>query len=118
MKVYVDEKGDEPGGGGHLNMMVDLSGSMSHGIGTTSSGTYCNIITAAMCLCMIMINGCEAGGHTFAINGFGSSYGSRTLWEIPNPEGDSFISQINGSTRMIWGVDSSQRKIIEGLSLP
>ena len=114
MKVYVDEKGDEPGGGGHLNMMVDLSGSMDAHIGNTSSGTYCNVITAAMCMCMIMINGCQAGGHTFAINGFGNGRGSRTLWEIPNPEGDSFISQINDVTRMIWGVDSSQRKNYQG----
>ena len=83
MKVYVDDKGDEPGGGGHLNMMVDLSGSMTQNIGMTSSGTSCNVITASMCLAMILINGCEAGGHTFTLNGFGSSYGSKTLWELP-----------------------------------
>ena len=57
MKVYVDEKGDEPGGGGHLNMMVDLSGSMGQSIGMTSSGSRCDVITASMCLAMILING-------------------------------------------------------------
>lgn len=114
MKVYQDEEGDEPGGGGHLNMMVDLSGSMSSGIGVTSSGTNCNVITAAMCLCMIMINGCESGGHTFAINAFGSGGGNTTLWQIPNPNGDSFISELNQYTRMIWGENPAQRKDYRG----
>ena len=114
MKVYEDEVGDEPGGGGHLNIMVDLSGSMTSGIGKTSSGMNTTVVTAAMCLAMIMINGCEAGGHTFAINAFGSNRGSNTLWAIPNPEGDSFIGELNNYTRMVWGENPAQRKDYRG----
>jgi hypothetical protein len=114
MKVYEDEEGDEPGGGGHLNIMVDLSGSMTSPIGRTSSGMSTNVITAAMCLSMIMINGCEAGGHTFAINAFGSNRGSNTLWSIPNPHNDNYISELNNYTRMIWGENPAQRKDYRG----
>jgi len=119
MRTFEDEEGELPGGGGHLNMIVDLSASMGADIGVNSNQASVSVKDAAMSMCSILIEGCREGGHTFAIAGYGSSYGSTTIQEVDvnalaTESSPRFWQQVNGATRLIWGADAQQRKDYQG----
>ena len=120
MRTFEDEEGDLPGGGGHLNMIVDLSGSMSADIGVNSNQSSVSVKDAAMSMCHILVNGCREGGHTFAIAGYGSrDYEGATLAKVnPNvlasDSSPSYWESVNSATRLIWGENAQQRKDYEG----
>ena len=112
MRTFEDNEGELPLGGGHLNMIVDLSGSMSSSIGVNSSQESVSVQAAAMTMCYILVNGCKDGGHTFAIAGYGSSGGETTI--APIDSRDNYWRRVNRATRLIWGVDAAQRKDYAG----
>tara|TARA_B100001778_G_scaffold334937_1_gene349304 strand:- start:12960 stop:14243 length:1284 start_codon:yes stop_codon:yes gene_type:complete len=119
MRTFEDEEGDLPGGGGHLNMVVDLSGSMSSPIGKNGSKRDVSIAEAAMCMCAILIQGCRDGGHTFSIAGYGTSGGRYTVSPLDvnalaNESSPRFWQETANSTRLIWGGDAQQRKDYAG----
>ena len=119
MRTFEDEEGELPGGGGHLNMVVDLSGSMGPPIGVNSNQAEVTVKDAAMSMCSILIEGCREGGHTFAIAGYGTSYGSTTIEEVDvnalaTESSPRFWQTVNGATRLIWGADAQQRKDYQG----
>lgn len=119
MRQYQDVEGDEPGGGGHLNIMIDLSGSMGQRIGVNSDDEEMTVQGACMTLSTILINGCKKGSHTFTIGGFGSGGGHKDLinLESPNEEDASFWSSVDSATRIIWGKNAAQRKNYQGAIL-
>ena len=120
MRQYEDVEGDEPGGGGHLNIMVDLSYSMTSGIGKNAQGQEMTVQRACMVLAAILVNGCKDGGHTFTIGGFGSRKGRRNdliQLESPTPEQSSFWRNVDDCSRIIWGKDVAQRKNYQGALL-
>lgn len=120
MRQYEDVEGDEPGGGGHLNIMVDLSGSMGSRIGKNGKGQEMTVQGACMVLTAILVNGCKDGGHTFTIAGFGSGGGEQNdliPLNSPTPEQSSFWRQVDRATRIIWGKDAAQRKNYQGALL-
>lgn len=112
MRTFVDDEGELPLGGGHLNMIVDLSGSMSEPIGLNNSKVSVSIRDAAMTMCYILVNGCKNGGHTFSMAGYGSSRGNITIADVDSQE--SYWRSVGTTTRLIWGVDASQRKDYQG----
>jgi len=112
MRTFEDEEGELPGGGGHLNMMVDLSGSMSRPIGVNASFQEMSIKKAAMLMCHILINGCQAGGHTFAIGGYGSDSNNITAAKVKSKE--PYWERLNSYTRLIWGANDPQRRDYQG----
>ena len=108
MRTFEDDEGELPLGGGHLNIIVDLSGSMSSSIGVNSSQQSVSVKGAAMAMTHILINGCKDGGHTFAIAGYGSQRGATSIAQIDSSQ--RYWSRVNDATRLIWGVDAPQRK--------
>ena len=102
MKSY--QRGEEqlPSGSGHVNIMIDLSGSMGSGIGTDSSGQDQTVMNAAQALSRIAVNACKQGGHSFAIFTFGSG------------GGDGQGGRCGSSTRQIWGNTLEEAKDYEG----
>jgi len=119
MRTFEDEEGDLPGGGGHLNMVVDLSVSMGASIGKNGVGREITIKEAAMSMCSIMINGCRDGGHTFAISGYGTRGGRTSISQVDttallSESTSSYWDDVNRSTRLIWGDNPQQRKDYQG----
>jgi hypothetical protein len=102
MRSY--ERGQEqlPSGSGHVNIMVDLSGSMTCGIGEDSSGQSHSVVSAAQALTRIAINACRQGNHSFAVFAFGSS------------SGDGVGGRCGYSTRQIWGSTLDEAKDYDG----
>ena len=62
MRTFEDEEGELPGGGGHLNMVVDLSGSMGSPIGVNSNQAEVTVKDAAMSMCSIFSLICFSPG--------------------------------------------------------
>ncbi len=119
MRTFEDEEGELPGGGGHLNMVVDLSYSMDEKIGKNGAKREVSLREAAMSMCSIMINGCRDGGHTFAIAGYGSSGGRTSISQVNteallSESSSSYWQTVNNSTRLIWGENPQQRKDYQG----
>lgn len=119
MRTFEDEEGDLPGGGGHLNMVVDLSISMGDSIGKNGVGREITIKEAAMSMCSIMINGCRDGGHTFAISGYGTRGGRTSISQVDttallSESTSSYWESVNRATRLIWGENPQQRKDYQG----
>ncbi len=119
MRTFEDEEGELPGGGGHLNMVVDLSWSMDEKIGKNGAKREVSLREAAMSMCSIMINGCRDGGHTFAIAGYGSSGGRTSISQVNteallSESSSSYWQTVNNSTRLIWGENPQQRKDYQG----
>ena len=106
MKSY--ERGEEtlPSGSGHVNIMVDLSGSMWSAIGNDSAGNPQTVATAAQALTRIMVNACRQGGHSFAVFAFGDSGGDQCVG--PNR------TRYGCSTRQIWGSTLEEAKDYDG----
>ena len=119
MRTFEDEEGELPGGGAHLNMVVDLSYSMDEKIGKNGAKREVSLREAAMSMCSIMINGCRDGGHTFAIAGYGSSGGRTSISQVNteallSESSSSYWQTVNNSTRLIWGENPQQRKDYQG----
>jgi len=119
MRTFEDEEGELPGGGGHLNMVVDLSWSRDEKIGKNGAKREVSLREAAMSMCSIMINGCRDGGHTFAIAGYGSSGGTTSISQVNteallSESSSSYWQTVNNSTRLIWGENPQQRKDYQG----
>lgn len=101
-RVYRRGKDEEGGASGHVNIMVDLSGSMTAPIGPDENGQMCNIITAAQALTVIVANACMAGGHTISVFGYGSDSGDQ-------------VGAAGRTTRQIWGFSPEEMKDHQGL---
>jgi len=114
MRTFEDVEGDEPGGGGHLNIMIDLSGSMSAKIGMNSSYQDVKIKETAQTLASMLVSGCESGGHTFVIGAYGNSDGNNGVLPIVNAASRFWKRDVARATRIIWGRDASQRKDYKG----
>ena len=72
MRTYVRGTENIPSGSGHVNIIVDLSGSMGANVGTDSSGQQHTVATCAQALTRIAVNACRQGNHSFAVFAFGS----------------------------------------------
>ncbi len=102
MRSYVRGTETLPAGSGHVNIIVDLSGSMNQGVGNDSSGTGQSVATCAQALTRIAVNACRQGGHSFAIFAFGSS------------GGDGYGGLAGSATRQIWGTTLEEAKDYDG----
>jgi hypothetical protein len=103
MRKY--ERGTEtlPSGSGHVNIIVDLSYSMSAGIGRDSSDQDQTVATAAQALTRIAVNACRQGSHSFSVFAFGSG------------GGDGADGRVEGcATRQIWGSTLEEAKDYDG----
>lgn len=96
MRSY--QRGEDmlPKGSGHVNIMIDLSGSMWSPAGEDSEGNEHNVASVAQALTRIMVNACRAGKHSFAVFTFGTSGGDG----YSNP---SSGRRLGSATRQIWG---------------
>ena len=101
MRTY--QRGQEtlPSGSGHVNIIVDLSASMTQGVGSDSSGQHQTVATCAQALTRIAVNACRQGGHSFAVFAFGSSSGDG-------------VGRAGYSTRQIWGTTLEEAKDYDG----
>ena len=106
MKSY--QRGEDvlPKGSGHVNIMIDLSGSMYCGAGTDSSGQDHNVASVAQALTRIMVNACRQGKHSFAVFTFGTSGGDQCTG--PN------ATHYGCATRQIWGSTLAEAKDYDG----
>jgi len=101
MRTY--QRGEEtlPSGSGHVNIIVDLSGSMGAGVGSDSAGQYHDVASCAQALTRIAVNACRQGGHSFAVFCFGSG-------------GGDGVGRAGRATRQIWGTTLEEAKDYDG----
>ena len=102
MRSYVRGTETLPAGSGHVNIIVDLSGSMNQGVGNDSSGQRQTVATCAQALTRIAVNACRQGGHSFAIFAFGSC------------SGDGQGGYAGNASRQIWGTTLEEAKDYDG----
>lgn len=103
MRTYVRGTENIPSGSGHVNIIIDLSGSMDANVGTDSSGQQHTVATCAQALTRIAVNACRQGNHSFAVFAFGSS------------GGDGASGRVEGrASRQIWGTTLEEAKDYDG----